>query len=100
VGQSGMRTRREFVVMATALGLCPSLHGMDRKAQAPAKVKVDGPDSLRAHAATVGLQVGCAVVPQLLEMDADSSSGSLIGSQDPYTRTVIGEAVFWWRKMP
>jgi endo-1,4-beta-xylanase len=66
------------------------LPGMEPRASA--KINVSGPDSLCAHAAAVGLQVGCAVVPQLLDMGVDSSSGSVIGSQDPYTRTVIDQA--------
>lgn len=70
--------------MAAVWGLRLNLPGeepIDR-----ATLSVDGPESLRAHAAAVGLLSGCAAVPELLELgDADVS-------QDPYTRTVAGQA--------
>ena len=45
---------------------------------------VDGPASLKAHGAAAGLQVGCAVVPELLDLTPAST--------DPYTHTVVEQA--------
>jgi endo-1,4-beta-xylanase len=78
--------------MAAVLGLTPRLRAGDRNAKPLVAAKVNGPDSLRDHAATVGLLVGCAVVPDWLDRNADPASGSPIASQDPYTRTVIEQA--------
>ena len=86
---TGLLTRREFARMAAAASLSVRLPVEDRKAQAaPEKIKVDGPDSLRAHAAAVGLQVGCAVVPELLDLAQNRPDPN----SDPYTRTVIEQA--------
>jgi endo-1,4-beta-xylanase len=82
--QSRMLTRREFAWMAAALGLSSGLLAEERNPPAAAKVNVDGADSLRAHAAAVGLLAGCAVVPELLDMAPES--------QDPYTHTVSEQA--------
>jgi len=87
-----MLTRRDFVWSAAALVLRPDLLANDQDSPTPAKIRVNGPDSLRVHAAAVGLQIGCAVVPSLLDLDADPASGSQLGSQDPYTRTVVEQA--------
>lgn len=87
-----MLTRREFACMAAAIGMGRSLLGRDLDSSSPAKVNVNGPDSLRAHAAAVGLQVGCAVVPDWLNMNVDLANESQMGSQDPYTRTVMEQA--------
>jgi len=78
--------------MAVVLGLSPSLMAGERNSKPMVAAKVNGPDSLRDHAMAVGLLTGCAVVPDWLDMNADPASGSLIGSQDPYTRTVIEQA--------
>jgi endo-1,4-beta-xylanase len=78
--------------MAAAVGFQRCLFAKGRDSQSPAKVNVMGADSLRAHASAVGLQVGFAVVPQLLDLNADPASGSQTGSQDVYTRTVIEQA--------
>jgi hypothetical protein len=80
-----MLTRRDFVWSAAALVLRPDLLANDQDSLTPAKIRVNGPDSLRVHAAAVGLHIGCAVVPSLLDLDADPASGSQLGSQDPYT---------------
>ena len=80
--------------MAAAVSLSAALHGEERHPQAQAKVPVDGPDSLRAHAAAVGLHIGCAVVPQLLDLSANAGNASATPTpdQDPYTHTVIEQA--------
>ncbi len=80
---SRVLNRREFAGMAAAIALSPSLQAASRKA-APVKVHVDGVDSLRAHGAAIGLPVGCAVVPELLDLAP--------ASQDVYTHTVIEQA--------
>jgi len=85
----GKLTRRDFALMAAAAGVSSGLRGWSEKLpeklprDAP-KLSVNGVDSLRVHAAAVGLLAGCAVVPQLLDLNADSS--------DPYTRTVLEQA--------
>jgi len=97
VGDFGKVTRRDFTVMAAAAGLSSALSSGLRAwgeklpeelpeklpGDAP-KISVNGAGSLRAHAAAVGLFAGCAAVPQLLDLNADTS--------DPYTRTVIEQA--------
>jgi endo-1,4-beta-xylanase len=75
-------------VMAAALGASATWPGMGQKLPVQAKTNVSGVDSLRAHGAAVGLQVGCAVVPQLLNWDAVTATGD----QAQYTRTVIDQA--------
>jgi len=87
-----MLTRRDFVWSAAALVLRPDLLANDQDSLTPAKIRVNGADSLRVHAAAAGLQIGCAVIPSLLDLDADPASGSQLGSQDPYTRTVVEQA--------
>jgi len=87
-----MLTRRDFVWSAAALVLKPDLLANDQDSLTPAKIRVNGADSLRVHAAAAGLQIGCAVIPSLLDLDADPASGSQLGSQDPYTRTVVEQA--------
>ena len=77
--------------MAAAAGLSTSVAALGQPS-ATAPLPVSGPESLRAHAEAVGLQAGCAVVPQLLDLNVDPSGGSQIGSQDPYTRTVVDQA--------
>jgi endo-1,4-beta-xylanase len=90
---TGKLTRREFACMAAAAGFGATLHSEVRDPSVPAKPHCDGPDSLRAHAAAVGLQIGCAVVPQLLDVSPLSPSASQSGlSQDPYTHTVVEQA--------
>jgi endo-1,4-beta-xylanase len=81
---SRILTRREFAAIACVLACAPSLHALRRKTTAPAKRGFEGVDSLRARGAAIGLPVGCAVVPELLDL---SSAG-----QDPYTRTIQQQA--------
>jgi len=76
-------TRREFASMAGVLALSPRLFSLSKK-NAPLKVNVDGVDSLRAHGAAIGLLVGCAVVPESLDLAP--------ATEDPYTHTVIQQA--------
>jgi endo-1,4-beta-xylanase len=83
-------TRREFTCMAAAMSLNATLRGEQRVRPALANTQVDGPDSLRAHASAVGLQVGCAVVPQLLELPPASAASGPI--QDPYTHTILEQS--------
>ena len=73
--------------MATVAGLSGSLVA-ERHAAPAANRKVDGPDSLRAHAAAAGRMGGCAVVPELLDFGQDRPDPY----SDPYTRTVIEQA--------
>lgn len=77
-------TRRRFAGMAGLFALRPNLFALGRKANAPAKPSIDGTNSLRAHGAAIGLPVGCAVVPELLDLAA--------ATQDLYTHTVIEQA--------
>lgn len=98
--RSDWLTRREFGRAAALVGmgvLGPlSLLGRDRKKKLPPDTlpspQVEargfvGPDSLRSHAQAVGLFVGCAAVPELLDMPLDGGSSS-----DPYTQRVAGQA--------
>ena len=81
--KAGFLTRREFAAMGAALGLSGQLSAMGLGSSGltdKAMPSVAGPASLRAHGVAVGVQVGCAVVPELLDMAPES--------QDPYTRTV------------
>ena len=83
-------TRRQFTRMAATASLCTAVsctaaEKKTRIPQAPPLAGVSGANSLRAHADAVGLLVGCAAVPELLE----SGEGP---SQDPYTRTVAGQS--------
>lgn len=49
---------------------------------------VAGSASLRAHGALAGIAVGCAVIPEILDLD-----GARAGkSPDPYTQTVLDQA--------
>lgn len=85
----GKLTRRDFARMAAATGLSAGLssglRGWGETLPGDAsKISISGADSIRAHAAAAGLLAGCAVVPQLLDLNADTS--------DPYTRTVMEQA--------
>jgi endo-1,4-beta-xylanase len=81
---AGVLNRREFGAMAAALAVAPGLFAARRKTNAPPTAHVDGVDSLRAHGAAIGLPVGCAVVPALLDLTP--------ASQDSYTHTVVEQA--------
>jgi endo-1,4-beta-xylanase len=94
-GGLDLLNRREFSRAAATLGLSAGLEGMaalgasKRKAPTAAKAKeekarIAGQDSLRAHAAAVGLLAGGAVVPELLSLAG--------GADDAYTRTVVEQA--------
>ena len=83
-------SRRKFAWMLAAVASGGRAFAAERKSPVP--VKVSGPDSLRVHGAAAGLPVGCAVVPELLDLHADPASGSPFGSQDLYTRTVVEQA--------
>ena len=76
-------TRREFAAMAGALAMSPRLFSLSKK-NTPAKFNVDGVNSLRAHGAAIGLPVGCAVVPEILDLAP--------ASEDLYTHTAIQQA--------
>jgi endo-1,4-beta-xylanase len=65
------------------MALRPRLFSLSKKTGAP-KLDVDGVNSLRAHGAAIGLPVGFAVVPELLDLAP--------ATQDPYTHTVIQQA--------
>ena len=69
--------------MAGAMALSPRLFSLSKK-NASAKSDVDGVNSLRAHGAAMGLPVGCAVVPELLDLAPATG--------DPYTHTVTQQA--------
>src|SRR5579859_5909921 len=78
-------TRRAFGRVAAAAGIVSTLPGLafaaerrekNRKSSAvPARENISGPDSLRAHANAAGLQVGCAVVPDLLDIALGMTEG-------------------------
>jgi endo-1,4-beta-xylanase len=88
--RSRRRTRREFLsgaAAALAAGAINSLLGCGGPkagpgtlATAPTLSQVNGPRSLRAHAAAHGMLVGCAVNPDLLDGEPD------------YARTVAEQA--------
>ena len=89
-GLLGRFTRREFGRVVSAAGLCMAVSpgfGEKEPKGSPA-VSVRGADSLRAHAASSGLLVGCAVVPELLDFPTASAQFST----DPYTWTVAEQA--------
>jgi len=78
----GRNTRREFLKSAAAVaatGLSAALPlgcggpkaKPNSRATAPTLSQVNGPRSLRAHAAAHGMLVGCAVNPDRLDGDAD-----------------------------
>jgi len=96
VGKSGNWSRRKFAMMAASVSLSRSLLALRPGAPVAPKVSVRGPDSLRAHGAAVDLPVGCAAVPELLELTgerAGEQAGERAGEgHDPYTRTVIEQA--------
>ena len=54
----------------------------------PAAPSVSGADSLRAHGVLAGLPVGCAVIPEILDLDGAQAGKTA----DPYTRTVLDQA--------
>jgi endo-1,4-beta-xylanase len=86
----GMLTRREFARIAAMGSLSLAAIDAERRVvyagtRATAqKLNVDGSESLKAHAAAAGLQVGCAVIPELLDLTPAST--------DPYTHTVTQQA--------
>ena len=99
---STLVTRRRFVQIAVATGavtVASCGRGEDRQGvvqqgtlaptieprRRPAQVLLNPQDSLKAHAASAGLLVGCAAVPELLEFGGSMPAES----QDPYTRTII-----------
>jgi len=51
-------------------------------------VSVSGANSLRSHGVATGLQVGCAVIPSLLDLEGARSGKT----SDPYTQTVLDQA--------
>jgi endo-1,4-beta-xylanase len=82
-------TRREFArisALSAAASFAPKLFALDDKS----RPGFDGQDSLRVHAAAVGLLTGCAVVPGLLDFTAALPITRV--SNDPYTRTVYEQA--------
>jgi endo-1,4-beta-xylanase len=94
-------SRRRFGRAALAVGAAGALpsylsaggifrHGKDKHAQpaVPPPPKIDGPDSLRAHAATRGLLYGAAVNPALLDVDG-AAAGT---TADGYTRLFAAQA--------
>jgi endo-1,4-beta-xylanase len=64
-----VRTRREFVKLAAAAGASALLENASI-ARAVTPTDVSGASSLRAHAEARGLLVGCAVVPERLNGEA------------------------------
>lgn len=71
--------------------LCAEDHSPPNRSALREVVSVDGPDSLRAHAAVVGLLAGCAVIPNLLE-PGEAQVGSNLSTLGPYTHTVSEQA--------
>jgi len=106
VRNSGGLTRRAFARLAALGGFGVMLAGLSeygfavgmgrekrkKKAGAPVPVNVNGPDSLRAHATNAGLLVGCAVVPEFLDIALGMTNGLPNVTNDVYTRTVIEQA--------
>jgi endo-1,4-beta-xylanase len=81
--------RREFALALGMAGVSHHLSALAMKEQrGPVKPRMVPAETLRAHAMSAGVQVGCAVVPQLLDLEGEKSGGS----SDPYTRTVIEQA--------
>jgi endo-1,4-beta-xylanase len=88
--------RRAFARSAAAFGLITGASAVlaDKKkpenrvpADAVPGASFEGMNSLRAHGAAFGVPVGCAAVPELLDM-----TGAQAGkSSDPYTRTVMAQ---------
>src|ERR1022692_2409788 len=61
MSNAGKLTRRRFGLMAAGVGLGARLFAFDRHGRAEVSpVAVDGAQSLRAHAETAGMYVGCA----------------------------------------
>ncbi len=54
----------------------------------PAAPGFTGADSLRAHGVLAGLLVGCAVIPEILDLEGAQAGNSA----DEYTRTVLAQA--------
>ena len=54
----------------------------------PAAPSITGADSLRARGVLAGLPVGCAVIPEILDMEGAQAGKSA----DPYTQTVLSQA--------
>ena len=92
-------SRREFARQAATFGLATGLGGSlaaserKKKLVAPAAVvpviaSIAGADSLKAHAEGVGLRVGCAVVPELLNLDGAMGAGAI----DRYSQAVEEQA--------
>lgn len=73
--------------MAAAAGLYTPLFA-ERRFASVAAPDVTGPNSLRAHGAAAGILTGCAVMPELLDLDQDRPDPNA----DLYTRTVAEQA--------
>lgn len=93
--------RREFARTVAVLGVgsafSSAVFARDKKHKpvaTPADIGLEtqmpftGADSLRVHGATVGLPVGCAVVPERVDLSGEQAGGS----GDLYTRTVKEQA--------
>jgi len=91
-GKSNL-TRRQFERSALAMGVAAVapgwIKGLSRrgKSEAP-EPGVDGPNSLRAHAASRGLLYGAAVIPSLLDVEGIAAGSS----RDRYTQLVQAQA--------
>lgn len=88
MAQPGRLTRRNFAWMAVASAMSARLFAEQRNLSTPVRIRVDGAESLRAHGSAVGLQVGCAVVAQLLDLSQDRPDPG----NDLYTLTVSDQA--------
>lgn len=83
-------TRRKLVKASLAAAAAAALPGRLRAAQADAgfRMQVNGPDSLRAHAAARGLLFGAAVNPALLDVEGLAAGNTT----DAYTQLIAGQA--------
>ncbi len=83
-------TRRKLVKVSLAAAAAAALPGPLRAAEADAgfPMRVNGPDSLRAHAAARGLLFGSAVNPALLDVEGLEAGNTI----DAYTQLIAGQA--------
>ncbi len=86
-----LSTRRQFLTAATAATLAASLRGQNETAS-----DVSGANSLRAHAESHGLLVGCAVAPERLANDHQYAS--LVATQA--NLLVAENAMKWYALRP
>ncbi len=92
-------SRREFARQAATFSLATGFGGgfaasskkkklVNPAVAVPPPPSITGADSLKAHAEAVGLRVGCAVVPELLDLDGAIGAGT----SDRYSQAVAAQA--------